>query len=273
MVRPCFFDNNGMKKGAWSNVEDDKLRAYVLRYGHWNWRMLPKYAGLARCGKSCRLRWVNYLKPGLKRGNFTKEEENFIMELHNQLGNKWSAIAANLPGRTDNEIKNYWHTHKKRCNKRKEAATQVEVAQTIENPPSEIETLKESENLMLSPNTANWIARDTTSLDLISVSQDNSWPETFLPITCTSQGNMLPAVPDPFELSSELNFSELSCPDFSMLSDLHWVGDDSVNSSDYGFLGNFWNEPNETNYLLPVEEANPFSPYISYFDDFMVNVS
>ncbi|CAI9783566.1 unnamed protein product [Fraxinus pennsylvanica] len=195
------------------------------------------------------------------------------MELHNQLGNKWSAIAAKLPGRTDNEIKNYWHTRMKRCNKRKEAATQVEVAQTIENSPSGIQTLKESEKLMLSPNSAKWIACDNTSLDSIAVSQDNSWPETFLPITYNNQANMLAAVPDPFELSSELNFSELSFPDFSMPSDLHGIGDDNVNSSDSGFLGNFWNEPNETNYLLPVEEAGQFSPYISYFDDFMVNMS
>lgn len=160
----------------------------------------------------------------------------------------------------------------KRCNKRKAAAAQVIVPQTIENPPSQIQTPKESENLMLLPNTGNWIACDTTSFDSIAVPQDNSLPETFPPITYNGQTNMFPAVPDPFELSSELNFSELSCPDFSMLNDLCWVGDDSVNSSDSGFQGNFGIEPSETNYLLPVEEAGPVSPHISYFDDFMVNM-
>ncbi|XP_024994309.1 transcription factor MYB13-like [Cynara cardunculus var. scolymus] len=118
MVKTPSFDKNGVKKGAWSEDEDNKLRAYVQRYGHWNWRLLPKFAGLSRSGKSCRLRWVNYLRPDLKHGNFTKEEEDMIVELHNKLGNKWSEMAAYLPGRSDNEIKNRWHTHlKKRAQK------------------------------------------------------------------------------------------------------------------------------------------------------------
>ncbi|KAJ7278589.1 hypothetical protein O6H91_Y383000 [Diphasiastrum complanatum] len=66
--------------------------------------------GLQRCGKSCRLRWINYLRPDLKRGVFTPAEEELIIELHGVLGNRWSQIASNLPGRTDNEIKNYWNT-------------------------------------------------------------------------------------------------------------------------------------------------------------------
>ncbi|KAJ1255075.1 hypothetical protein BS78_K293700, partial [Paspalum vaginatum] len=78
------------------------------------WRSLPKAAGLLRCGKSCRLRWINYLRPDLKRGNFTEEEDELIIKLHGLLGNKWSLIAGRLPGRTDNEIKNYWNTHIRR---------------------------------------------------------------------------------------------------------------------------------------------------------------
>ncbi|CDP11893.1 unnamed protein product [Coffea canephora] len=117
MVRSPYIDKKGLKKGAWSEDEDNKLRAYVLRYGHWNWRQLPKFAGLSRCGKSCRLRWMNYLRPGLKRGNYTVEEEDLIIKLHEQLGNRWSAIAGKLPGRSDNEVKNFWHTRlRKRIN-------------------------------------------------------------------------------------------------------------------------------------------------------------
>ncbi|XP_020237995.1 myb-related protein 308 [Cajanus cajan] len=101
-------------KGAWTKEEDDRLIAYIRAHGEGCWRSLPKAAGLLRCGKSCRLRWINYLRPDLKRGNFTEEEDELIIKLHSLLGNKWSLIAGRLPGRTDNEIKNYWNTHIRR---------------------------------------------------------------------------------------------------------------------------------------------------------------
>ncbi|XP_017616416.1 transcription repressor MYB6-like [Gossypium arboreum] len=101
-------------KGAWTKEEDQRLINYIRVHGEGCWRSLPKAAGLLRCGKSCRLRWINYLRPDLKRGNFTEEEDELIIKLHSLLGNKWSLIAGRLPGRTDNEIKNYWNTHIKR---------------------------------------------------------------------------------------------------------------------------------------------------------------
>ncbi|XP_022719791.1 transcription repressor MYB6-like [Durio zibethinus] len=101
-------------KGAWTKEEDKRLIDYIRVHGEGCWRSLPKAAGLLRCGKSCRLRWINYLRPDLKRGNFTEEEDELIIKLHSLLGNKWSLIAGKLPGRTDNEIKNYWNTHIKK---------------------------------------------------------------------------------------------------------------------------------------------------------------
>ncbi|XP_031111390.1 myb-related protein 330-like [Ipomoea triloba] len=101
-------------KGAWTKEEDQLLINYIRLHGEGCWRSLPKAAGLFRCGKSCRLRWINYLRPDLKRGNFTQQEDDLIIKLHSLLGNKWSLIAARLPGRTDNEIKNYWNTQIKR---------------------------------------------------------------------------------------------------------------------------------------------------------------
>ncbi|KAE9607361.1 hypothetical protein Lal_00026801 [Lupinus albus] len=114
---PCC-EKVGLKKGPWTTEEDQKLRAYIEEYGHGSWRALPAKAGLQRCGKSCRLRWTNYLRPDIKRGKFSLQEEQTIIQLHALLGNRWSAIAAQLPKRTDNEIKNYWNTHlKKRLTK------------------------------------------------------------------------------------------------------------------------------------------------------------
>ncbi|XP_019191741.1 PREDICTED: myb-related protein Myb4-like [Ipomoea nil] len=103
-----------LKKGPWSPEEDRKLVSYIMRYGIWNWRQMPRYAGLERTGKSCRLRWVNYLRPDVRRGPFDMEEVSILIHLYQSLGNKWSAIAAQLPGRTDNDIKNFFHTHLKK---------------------------------------------------------------------------------------------------------------------------------------------------------------
>nr|GMD14572.1 transcription factor GAMYB-like [Ipomoea batatas] len=122
-----------LKKGPWTSAEDAILVDYVTKHGEGNWNAVQKHSGLARCGKSCRLRWANHLRPDLKKGAFTPEEECRIIELHSKMGNKWARMAAEtkweelcligngnvicqlmLPGRTDNEIKNYWNTRIKR---------------------------------------------------------------------------------------------------------------------------------------------------------------
>lgn len=85
-----------MKKGPWTAAEDEILAAYVRENGEGNWNAVQKNTGLARCGKSCRLRWANHLRPNLKKGSFTGDEERLIIQLHAQLGNKWARMAAQV---------------------------------------------------------------------------------------------------------------------------------------------------------------------------------
>lgn len=112
-----------MRKGLWSPEEDERLASHIARFGVSCWSSIPELAGLQRCGKSCRLRWMNYLRPDLKRGRFSQHEEDLIIALHEALGNSWSQIAARLPGRSDNEIKNFWNARLRKKLRQKEASS------------------------------------------------------------------------------------------------------------------------------------------------------
>ena len=179
MVRAPCCEKMGLKKGPWAPEEDQILTSYIDKHGHGNWRALPKQAGLLRCGKSCRLRWINYLRPDIKRGNFTIEEEETIIKLHEMLGNRWSAIAAKLPGRTDNEIKNVWHTNlKKRLLKSDQSkpsskrATKPKIKRSDSN--SSIITQSEPAHLRFREMDTTSTACNTSSSDFSSVTVGDS---------------------------------------------------------------------------------------------------
>ncbi|XP_030524121.1 transcription factor MYB48-like isoform X1 [Rhodamnia argentea] len=132
-----------IRKGPWTEQEDFKLVCFVGLFGDRRWDFIAKVSGLNRTGKSCRLRWVNYLHPGLKRGKMTPQEEKLVVELHAKWGNRWSRIARKLPGRTDNEIKNYWRTYtRKKAQERKHPISPSSsssncYSSTTNNPPAD----------------------------------------------------------------------------------------------------------------------------------------
>ncbi|XP_020537194.1 transcription factor RAX3 isoform X2 [Jatropha curcas] len=186
---PCC-DKANVKKGPWSPEEDARLKEYIEQNGTGgNWIALPSKIGLKRCGKSCRLRWLNYLRPNIKHGGFSEEEDNIICSLYINIGSRWSIIAAQLPGRTDNDIKNYWNTRLKK----KLLGKQRKEQQSRRNSLKQ-EIKKENQIFMASAN--DFINQEQTT---------NYWPE--LPSTSTT--SIIPAVMNPTQDSQFLDQESL----------------------------------------------------------------
>lgn len=163
----------GLNKGPWTEEEDALLTAFVSKHGEGTWRSLPKRAGLKRCRKSCRLRWMNYLRPDVKRGNFSPDEDELIIKLHSLLGNRWALIAGRIPGRTDNDIKNYWNSRLKRklrtsegtrISQRIESATPLVAYPLLDISSVQVKVEPCATSSLVSPDQSN-IPEDTSSAD------------------------------------------------------------------------------------------------------------
>ncbi|KAE8658038.1 Transcription repressor MYB4 [Hibiscus syriacus] len=159
---PC--NMKEVNRGAWTAEEDKRLAQAIEIHGPKRWESIASKAGLKRCGKSCRLRWMNYLRPNIKRGDISDQEEDLILRLHKLLGNRWSLIAGRLPGRTDNQIKNYWNSHLSKKIRRNENQNKGSKVQE-----SVLENSKETEMIFVSTGREDGTSkRDDTLLGFCS---------------------------------------------------------------------------------------------------------
>ncbi|KAL6215351.1 hypothetical protein ACLB2K_014782 [Fragaria x ananassa] len=218
---PCC-DKANVKKGQWSPEEDEALKTYLETHGSGgNWIHLPQKAGLRRCGKSCRLRWLNYLRPDIKHGHFTEEEDNIICNLYTQMGSRWSYIASQMPGRTDNDVKNYWNTKLKK---------------RYFLPAKPSLTAKESKNPNASPLTLPCAPKLETSDEFqtqihptLMVSDSNSGLNAY--------DQCLSLNPNPLYNSKLMGFSQFGATSVSMSQDGSSVSDSSsIAAVDNGLL-------------------------------------
>nr|XP_043607000.1 transcription factor MYB1-like [Erigeron canadensis] len=241
-MRPCNIVGLGLKKGAWTVAEDTLLRKCIETYGEGKWHLVPLKAGLNRCRKSCRLRWLNYLRPNIKRGDFGDDEVDLILRLHKLLGNKWSLIAGRIPGRTANDVKNYWNTHiRPRLRQKKE--------------PKDDESSQKSTVTIIKPQ-----AR-TFSKPIIAVNHRNNLPRS------SSSYNE----DNPSNISTRLISSPRALLDNKTKEYLDVLFDDDVNDVDGNFGWSFDASPEDMTTLGINEqvEGGQNSLYDFHIDDVM----
>ncbi|XP_015084519.1 protein ODORANT1 [Solanum pennellii] len=255
--QPCC-DKLGVKKGPWTAEEDKKLINFILTNGQCCWRAVPKLAGLRRCGKSCRLRWTNYLRPDLKRGLLSEAEEKLVIDLHARLGNRWSKIAARLPGRTDNEIKNHWNTHiKKKLLKMGIDPVTHEPLKKEENPIDQI--ISESDQNKKNDHQLVVVVPESTSVTAAATSSEleNSSTSSSSASSSENSCNESKLVLDTFNENDPLLNSLLESNDAPPLIDSSWElsvkNFDNIINKNNNNVTSSWDDEN-FNWLLDCQD-------------------
>ncbi|XP_058227285.1 transcription factor MYB1-like isoform X2 [Rhododendron vialii] len=188
----------GVNRGAWSLQEDQILINFIKTHGQGRWRSVAQKAGLKRCGKSCRLRWLNYLRPDIKRGEISADEEDLIIRLHSLLGNRWALIAKRLPGRTDNEIKNYWNTNLAKKSHDKKSKLPIKLPQT--KPEEETKPIEKPDQVK------------AQTYNSVKCSKTPLIPPQEIQLTSVQNENLVPLDDDSFNFLMEVDFGDVFVP-------------------------------------------------------------
>lgn len=131
----------GYAKKVWEPSEDAILRNTILSNGPLNWNVVASYLS-DRTGKQCRERWHNHLADGIKKGDWSKEEDSIILSAHRQFGNQWARISKMLPSRTENDIKNRYYMlerNQKRADDESDASSKHSLSPSVESNTSKKE--------------------------------------------------------------------------------------------------------------------------------------
>eukprot|EP00187_Rhodella_violacea_P014744 CAMPEP_0184718372 /NCGR_PEP_ID=MMETSP0314-20130426/7589_1 /TAXON_ID=38298 /ORGANISM="Rhodella maculata, Strain CCMP 736" /LENGTH=253 /DNA_ID=CAMNT_0027182107 /DNA_START=22 /DNA_END=783 /DNA_ORIENTATION=- len=110
------------RRRRWTTQEDEQLVALVARRGAAQWDAYAREFFEARTGRQLRLRWMNHLRPAVRPRPWSSEEDAVVIAAHKEMGNSWVGIARKMEGRSDNDVKNRFHTLMRRMKKIEEDA-------------------------------------------------------------------------------------------------------------------------------------------------------